>query len=933
MFLRFLMIGANHRLATFLFLVLITYITCLGLPHLRVDTGFHSMISDTDPDKLAYDQIAREFGSGNRTIVYIRDTELWTPAKLTALEDLHYALEGLDFVERVDDLFSLRSIRGTGEKIDSRNFLAEAPEDQSTIDQARSDALYNPLIVGNFVSKNGTVTALLVSIREDSNDDRFDHRVNEALNRVLLPAQSVFQEVFQVGPPRINTTLQSVLFDDLMLLGPLSALVLVVMILFFLRSWFAALVPLITSGLSIAWTFGLMGWTGVPLNILSAMLPSLVVAIGSTEDTHMISSYFHGVSKAEANHRAFATRFMIKHMGAAVLLTVLTTVMGFASNIFSDMGLIQSFAIATSFAILANGVITMLFVPMVLALIGPRRTRLFMGGERVLGLPGMFVRMFGFTNRHFPRSILVLTAILCAFFVYQASKLYVTNDPMSYFQQDRPLIRDTYRLHRDLSGMKVFFITLQSDRDKAFQEPKNIKKLVTIQKFLEKQGIFDRSISLADHLSLVNREYHGGDPKYFKTPDRRELVAQYLLFFHRRDLQSYVSHDFRRANIVVRHNVSDSNSLNRHIRELKEVVSNIAGNQMKAYVVSENLMVNAAAESLLIGQVKSLVILLCVIFLMMSAMFTSLKGGIISLIPNLIPIILMFGLMGFLGIPLNPGTAMVAVIAIGIAIDGTIHLFSRYNDLCRRTSDYNAAVQTTVQEEATPMVATSLALALGFGILLLSNFTVIAQFGALAAATMLFALFANLLITPIIMTRTRLIGLYQILTLSMHKEILEKSPLFQGMSNYQMRKAILISELNEFKEGELLIEQGTVGRSMYIILSGQVEVVRRSGSKAMLVAVLKSGQIFGEIGYVKETQRTADVRALTPVEALRLDYKKIKKDLKFFPHIVANINFNISCILGERLAEVYDIVDGQEPQQEREKSDRPESSGDTETLV
>ena len=923
MFLRFLMIGANHRLATFLFLVLITYVACLGLPRLHVDTGFHSMISDTDPDKLAYDQIAREFGSDNRTIVYVRDTELWSPAKMAALEDLHYALEGLDFVERVDDLFSLRSIRGTRDKIDSSNILAEAPEDQPTIDQARSDALYNPLIVGNFVSKNGTVTALLVSIREDTSDEKFDYRVNEALNRVLQPARSVFQEVFQVGPSRINTEVRSVLFDDLMLLGPLSALILMVIILFLLRSWFAALMPLITSGLSIAWTFGLMGWAGVPLNILSAMIPSLVVAIGSTEDTHMISSYFHGVSQAETNHRAFATRFMMKHIGVPVLLTVLTTVMGFASNIFSDMALIQSFAIATSFAILANGVITMLFVPMILAVIGPKRTRLFRGGERVSGLPGMFVRMFGFTSRHFPRSILVLTAILCAFFVYQASKLYVTNDPMSYFQQDRPLIRDINQLHRDLSGMKLFFITLQSDRDKAFQEPENIKKLVSIQKFLEKQGIFDRSISLADHLSLVNREYHGGDPKYFKTPDRRELVAQYLLFFHRRDLQSYVSHDFRRANIVVRHNVSDSNSLNRHIRELKAVVSNIAGSKMKTYVVSENLRVNAAAENLLIGQMKSLVILLCVIFLMMSAMFTSLKGGAISLIPNLIPIILMFGLMGLLRIPLNPGTAMVAVIAIGIAIDGTIHLFSRYNDLCRRTSDYNKAVQNTVREEATPMVATSLALALGFGILLLSKFTVIAQFGALAAATMLFALFANLLITPIIMTRTRLIGLYQILSLSLRKEVLQESPLFRGMSNYQMRKAILISELNEFREGELLIAQGTVGRSMYLILSGQVEVVRQSGRKSMRVAVMESGQIFGEVGYVKETQRTADVRALTPVEVLRFDYEKLKKDLKFFPHIVANINFNISCILGERLAEVYEIMDEQGLQQETEKPHGP----------
>jgi len=932
MFFRFLMLGVNNRLATFLFLVLITCMTGLGLPKLRVDTGFDSLISDTDPDAPVYDRIAREFGSDNRTIVYVRDPDLWSPDKLAALEELHYVLEGLDFVERVEDLFSLRSIRGAGGKIDSRIFLQEAPKDQASIDRARADALYNPLIVGNFVSVDGNVTAMLITVREDHDDVRFDRRVNQALEDVLKPARSVFQEIFQVGPPRINAELKTILIDDLTLLGPLSAFVLVVAIFFFLRSGFAALIPLVTSGLSIAWTFGMMGWTGIPLNILSAMLPSLVIVIGSTEDTHMISSYFHGVSQTEEDHRAFATRFMLKHMGVPLFLTILTTAMGFGSNVFSSIDLIQHFAIASTFAILANGVITILFVPMILTTMGPRRSRLFQDKERVTGLPGLFVRLFGFTKRRFPRSILVLTAILCAFFVYHASTLYVTNDPLSYFQEDQPLIQDTRKINRDLSGIKVFFITLESDQDKAFQDPKNIEKLITIQSFLKKQGIFDRSISLADHLSLVNREFHGGDADYFVTPKRRELVAQYLLFFHRRDLESYVSHDFRRANIVVRHNVSDSNTLNRHIRELKEVVSNVAGGQMNAYVVGENLMINAAAESLMITQVKSLAILLCVIFLMMSAMFTSFKGGLISLIPNLIPIILMFGFMGLLEIPLNPGTAMVAVIAIGVAIDGTIHLFSRYIELCRRTSDYEEAVAITVREEATPMVATSLALALGFGILIKSNFTVIAQFGALSAATMLFALFANLLITPIIMTRIRLVGLFQIFALSMHKEVLEKSPLFDGMSNYQMRKAILISELNEFEAGELLVEQGTIGRSMYLIMSGEVDIIRRSESTAKSVAVLGAGQVFGEIGYIQETQRTADVRALTRVEALRFDYMKLKKDLKFFPHIVANLNFNISCILGERLGDVMNMMDKMSSPSKKEAPAHPQSPGDKEDL-
>ncbi|MFC1830308.1 RND family transporter [Thermodesulfobacteriota bacterium] len=371
MFYRFLMLGVNHRLATFIFLMLVTCITGLGLPRLHVDTGFSSLISDTNPDKPIYDRIAEEFGSDNRTIIYVRDKDLWSPDKLAALEELHYALEGPGFVERVDDLFSLRSIRGLDGKIDSRIFLPEAPKVQAVADQARADALYNPLIVGNYVSRDGNVTALLVTVEDDRSDDNFDRRVNEVLERTIEPARSVFQEVFQVGPPRINSELKAILLNDLMKLGPLSALVLVLAILFFLRSGFAAVIPLVTSGLSIAWTFGMMGWTGIPINILSAMLPSLVVVIGSTEDTHMIASYFHGVSQAGENHRTFATRFMMKHLGVPLLLTILTTASGFASNIFSNIGLIQDFAISSTFAILANGLITILFVPLILSVMGP----------------------------------------------------------------------------------------------------------------------------------------------------------------------------------------------------------------------------------------------------------------------------------------------------------------------------------------------------------------------------------------------------------------------------------------------------------------------------------------------------------------------------------------------------------------------------------
>jgi hypothetical protein len=461
--------------------------------------------------------------------------------------------------------------------------------------------------------------------------------------------------------------------------------------------------------------------------------------------------------------------------------------------------------------------------------------------------------------------------------------------------------------------VKAFNITLESGSAGAFQDPPNLQKLADIQAFVAKQGIFDRSFSLADELSLVNRELNDGRAGAHRVPATRKLVAQSLLFFQRRDLEPYVSQDFRRANIVVRHDVKDSTTLNRHVEELRQVVRHIAGPDMASTVTGENLMVNATADRLLKGEVWAVAVLLAAIFVAMSLMFTSLKGGLIGLVPGLVPIAVMLAAMALLDIPLNPATAMVAVIAIGVAVDGTLRLFLRYNALCRTTSEYDEAIRETLRQEARPIVATSLGLALGLGVLMLSDFTLVVQFGALAACTIAFSTFANLLVTPLMMSRIRLVGLHEILAMPVHREVIDHSPLFQGMTPYQVRKAILISESQEVAAGTRLVEQGAMGSSMYLVVSGELAVVRRDGASERTLARLEPGDVFGEIGFVRATLRTADVRALGPVRVLRFDRDRLAKDLRFFPRIVARLNFNISCILGQRLAELVESRDAGEP--------------------
>ncbi len=904
MIVKMCLLGYKHRVPVTLLLLLVTLFSLFGMQRLQVDTGIDSLIPADDPARQVYQRVMGEFGTDNKTIIYIKDKNLWTPEKLTRIEQLHLAVEKIEGVTRVDSLFSLHTIHGDDGKIVSRPVLRSAPKTEEDALSAKESALANPLYLGNYFSNDGEVTAMIVSVADVEDKNDFSRTIYQALEDQIEVHRSEFNRLTQVGPPRINAELKQSLYEDFLLLGPLSALILVLSILIFMRSWLSAMVPLVTSLITIIWTFGLLGWLGIPLNILSAMIPSLIIVIGSTEDTHLMAAFLRGLDEdVEGDSRQHAVKYMAKHIGLPLVLTVLTTAMGFASNLFSNIELIQHFSIAATFAMLANGFITVLVLPLMLSLFAPDKNISLVKDKNTKSVPNRIMKLFRYSQDHFPLSTLLVTAVLCIFFVMQAAKLYVTNDPLSYFPSDRPLIQDVKQIHEDLAGVKIFFISLESKQAKAFQDPKNIKKLSAIQEFLDSQGAYDRTISLADHLKFMNREFRNTSVEG-SIPETRQLVAQYLMFFHRSDLDSYVSHDYSRANIVVRHNITDSHTLNQYIEELESVLEQIVGPDMRSYIVGENLMVNHAAESLMVEQVKALVLLMTLIFLIMSAMFTSFKGGFISLVPAIIPITLMFGIMGFLDIPLNPGTAMVAVIAIGIAIDGTIHLLARYNELCRRTSDYVEAVNTAVQEEATPLIVSSIALAFGFGILIFSNFTIVAQFGALAAATMLFSIFANLLITPIIMSRIRLIGLYQILAMSVDREVLDGSPLLQNMTNYQRRKAILISELHEFEKGELLVEQDTIGRDMYLILSGEVEVIRKDDGESRSLAVLKPGQIFGEIGYIRETERTADVLALENVSALRFDYERMQKDLKFFPNIVAKLNFNISYILGKRLADM-----------------------------
>lgn len=896
--------GFEKPIISLLIVTLLTVAAGYALRFLEVDTSYNSMFSKKDPSYPPYLDVVKEFGSDNITIIYLKDNNIFTEERLALIESLTYQIEDLKYVEKSESLFTVLNIRDENGSLNLNPIIDILPETEEEIATVKDNALYSPLLKREFISEDGNVTAISVTIKNIEDDPDYNRRVFKELEALMAPLREHFDAVFQIGPPRLNAEIQSGMIHDLSTITVLVAIVILCSIALFLKTGMAALIPFVTAGLSIIWTGGFMGATGIPVNLLTSILPALILVIGSTEDTHMLAAYIQGFHKKLAT-KYTAVRFMATHVGIPVFLTSFTTTVGFLSNILSDIGLIRDFGIVLAFGMTANLIVTILVLPVLLKIYTPKVNNEASGRDTKKNntITNKTLNFIEMLSEKYEKRLLIITigilVVLC-FFIF---RINVSNDPLSYFKQSNDIITHSNLLHDDLAGMQVFYLTVHAEDGKDFKDPDQLQKIEALQKLIVETNKFDKVMSIVDYITLVHQEMNLGDKELYKVPDSRDLIEQYLLMFQRTDVERYLSPDHKRINMVIRHNISDSWKLNECLTEVSDI-SDDQLREMHHFLSGKNLLINKAADTLFTSQVSSLALVISIIFIIMSLLFSSVIAGIFSLVPNLIPIIVLFGTMGLFGIPLNPGTATVAVIAIGIAIDDTIHLLTRYNHECRINPDQKEATKATVRAEALPVISTSISLAVGFTILLTSSFNILAQFGILSALTLIVAMTTDLLITPIFLKRLRLVGVWEFVSSTFQKEeVLIKSPLFKEMSRFQIRKAIILSEIKEYNAGDIIYNQGDEGNELYLVLSGTAEILHFEHQKKRLVAQLECGNIFGEAGYAGSVKRPNMVRASrqSALQLLTLNADKLESAIKFYPWIKLKLAKNISHILATRV--------------------------------
>lgn len=887
----------------------------LGIPRLQLDPSIDGLILD-DGDKAYYENIKRAFGDDSVVVVYIKSDRLFSGPVLESLERLTYGLENITIkstegaapfypVTNVRSMATVNRIEGQrieGEdeiSIDTTPLMDGIPKDEAGLAALKKRALDSELFVGDIVSKDGRTAAVNAFVAAAPEGFlAYDYKLVDAVEALLdkerakLKQAGVEAELFSVGLPVAKADLGKYIERDMRVLVPLALLLIFAILAAAFRTPTAMLLPALTGTLSVLAALGVMGWLGFEINLISNIVPLLLLVIGCTEDIYMLSEYADEIG--EGHSKLQAIRNMAIKSGLAITLTSVTTILGFASMATDEIAMLREFGIAAALGLLCNFLITVMLIPVMLSILPvPRR---FLAHRQqptarwVIRGTAVLIRW----ATHYKKRIVTAIVTVLLLSLWGGSKIIVNTDLIGMFRPDAPIVQKMDVLARDLSGGQSFSIVIDTHRPDGAKDPELLKAMLRFQEELER-GPFDKVVSVANYLRAIHRESNGDDPAFNVVPDKG--IAAYLMLLEGKDLDRLLESTYERTLIVVRHNISGSWRLNREIDHVRQLADAMLPKYVGVKITGQAILFNKASDRMAVDQASNMAQAALSIFAVIALLFVSAKAGMLAMLPNLIPLFTTFGLMGFLGIPLSPGTCMVNVIALGIAVDDTIHIMAGFHKNLKTTTDQAQAMEHTLRDHLAPVLFSSAALGLGFSILAISEISSTRDFGILASLSMFAAAASELLFTPLLLLSTQLVSSWDLFRVRADQEVIAASPLFGNFTPAEYKRIVLLGVVEQRARGEAIVKKGEQSREMYLLLDGQAEVML--GQKRGLT--LKPGDIFGEMAFVTGEQRSADVIASEDVALLRIDQSVLERVQKRFPRIGCKLFLNISQILSRRL--------------------------------
>jgi len=766
------------------------------LPRLTMDTSNEGFLRTDDPIQLTYNWFREQFGQDEMIIIALKPPRVFDLEFLKWLKALHDDLA--ENVPHLDDIFSLinaRDTRGQGDSLIVGDLLEKMPRNEADLAALKERTLSNPLYVNRLISADGAWTALALKtdaysslgLKGDalSGFDEAGKSDAEALSgfdqagdrpapsearpflsdqentAVILAVQEVLArhraadiEVHVAGSPVVTHWVKRSMIRDMSLFMRLVILVIGLCLFIMFRRLSGVLLPLLIVALALVSTLGLMAWFRVPIKTPTMILPSFLLAVGVGAAVHILSLFYQELQKNSPPEEAIAST--LGHSGLAVVMTALTTAAGLGSFATAEVAPIADLGVFASLGVLLSLVYTIILLPALLAIfpIKTKRPRQNSTGpffDRVLDWVTDFT-----TGR--PKTVTAVSLILAGLAVTGAARLSFTHDVLTWLPEDLPVRRATLKIDQALKGTLMAEFILDTGRENGLYDPETLKKLDRLARefeaFRDEDLFVGKATSVADIIKEIHQALHEDKPQFYAVPDNPALIPQEFLLFENSgsdDLEDVVDSRFRLARFTLRLPWRDSIRYVPFIAGLADRFQAAFGPEAKVTITGLSSIFSRTVYVAVRSAARSYIVAFVVISLLMILLIGSLKIGLLAMLPNLAPIFVTLGLMGWLGFPFDMFTMLIGSIAIGLAVDDTIHFMHHFRRYYALTGDPVESVRQTLHTAGRAMLVASVVLSLGFFILMLASMNNIYYFGLLTGLAIILALLADFFMSPALM--------------------------------------------------------------------------------------------------------------------------------------------------------------------------------------
>ena len=720
----------------------------------KMETNLDKYMPQDHPAFIYSDQAEEWFGINDGIIVAIENKNgIYNTATIDTLKQLTKVLQKMDEIEKADvtSLYTADNIVGDEEGMDVKSFFKKVPKTEEKLKELQQNVRNNEMIYGRLVSTDETVTVIIAEIRDDVFTQEFYNEILELADAF----QTDDIKIHVAGRPIVEGTMALLGPADMKRMVPIVLLVITIVLYFMLRSIRSTLLTMAVVFFSTLWAFGLMAMVNIPIYAVSTMIPVMLIAIGVADGIHLYSHLHLFQRKNPDAGKKEAVTDMIKHMWRPVVMTSITTAVGFISLLTSQVYPIKYFGIFTAFGVLVAMILSLVIIP---------------AGIMIFGLPKLKEkkkkkpRKNSSLYQHFAIKVIrnkkvsiFATAAIIILSIVGMQKIWINSSFLDKFEKDSEIVLTDKFINDHFGGTTSLNLILDADgKNDVFKNPEALRLVDKMQTQLEHElEVVGTSFSLADYINRMNKVMNADDEAFNTIPDSQDMIAQYLLLYEMsgdpENLDKVVDYDYEKLNVTFQLKSDNSKAINSALAIINTYEDEFSEMGISMKYAGSGYKGLIFTDLILEGQIMSLILSIIIVIVLLSFMFKNIIAGFIGAVPILITALISFGVMGFLDIPLSTTTALLSSIAIGIGIDYAVHFIEQYRINALKTGDKELTAQKTMAHSGRAILFNAIVVIAGFLVLLFSVFPPNRELGALVSLNMFTSFLGTLTIMLVLL--------------------------------------------------------------------------------------------------------------------------------------------------------------------------------------